>query len=34
MKRIINNYLGYYPQKLGALKEYFWYIKYTFDYYY
>lgn len=33
MVRLINNYGGYWPMKLGAIKEYYWYSYSTFDYY-
>ena len=31
--RLINNYGGYWPMKLGAIKEYYWYSFSTFYYY-
>ncbi len=33
IKRCINDYFGYYPQKYGVLKNYWWKINFSFDYY-
>ena len=33
IKRCINDYFGYYPQKYGLLKKYWWKINFSYDYY-
>ena len=33
IKRWINDYFGYYPQQYGVLKNYWWKINFSYDYY-
>ncbi len=33
IKRSINDYFGYYPQKYGVLKKYNWKISFSYNFY-